>query len=447
MNIRALTWRFARHVTAALCVACTSAHAYPGAALNLPTLVDESVRSTSPDGKPKSISGTNAITRSDGTTFVIWTRSIDDPSSQFNGTKYIVGKRFASDGSSMGDDQLLFDPIPGQFEFPEISTAINRNDVFVVGYSAKGEYFVRLFSRDGAPLTPVIQVGTSPDWRFDTSRPAVAITDDGRFAIAWLTVKERFVGNAAAFATKTLSVQRFTNRGVADGRAITVSQERWNSLQKEPYTRINRLELAYDRQNLLSVNWFKGNGSRGDVYLSTYDDRGRRVGPLLPLSYPPVLKDVTELGFYIDALNQRHVAYQTATGAYAKQTFDATGAVTGLALPITGILAGHDLKSVTGLSDGSFLLYTTVYGPFTQGDPPNTVSGYESRPYTQWRDSNGFTMRDPTEFGVSDLLHPFAYCASSAGNANIYAVVCEMTGALAPFQPYHRLYVEMHSLN
>jgi len=121
---------------------------------------------------------------SDGAFVVVW-HGYHEGAYDFE----IFGRRFASNGSALGDDFLVNTYTSGTQFFPVVRT--RRNDDFLVAWDSfgspgddqsNGSVQARLFDSDGLPRHDQIQVNTTT--ASGQLTPAVASTDGG-FVVAW----------------------------------------------------------------------------------------------------------------------------------------------------------------------------------------------------------------------------------------------------------------------
>ena len=158
----------------------------------------------------------------DGTFTVVWTSSASDNGDTSNSS--VQGRRFASDGTALGDQFLVNDYTTNLQEDP--SVAVAENGRFVVAWKSYGSpgddvsnrsIQARTFGSDGLPVGAQFQVNT-----YTTStqeEPHVSAAPDGRFIVAWAS----FGSDNGDGSNHGIQAQRFAADGTAVGAQMLVN--------------------------------------------------------------------------------------------------------------------------------------------------------------------------------------------------------------------------------
>ena len=171
----------------------------------------------------------------------------------------IFARRFAADGTPLGDEILVNTTLAGMQEKPAI--AMNSSGQFVIAWSGNGAgdvdgVFLRRFAADGTPQGNEVRVNTATS---DVQAyPAVDITNDGAVMVAWSSL-EQDGSDWGVYA------QRFNASG-----AVVGTEFRLNSTTADSQFRPS---IAFNRAGIATVVW--SSRSTGD---NGWDVIGRPFG-------------------------------------------------------------------------------------------------------------------------------------------------------------------------
>jgi hypothetical protein len=150
----------------------------------------------------------------DGSFVVVWAHSALAPTGVG-----VMGRRFAADGTPLGDDFPVSRFTLQDTVRPAIASRGDGSFVVVWGEGFRDtEIFARRYGADGAPRGPEFQVNLE-DTAETQEHPAVAVGPGGEFVVVWRSRETTFIGVTAKFEvdlTNAVVGQRFA----ADGRRL-----------------------------------------------------------------------------------------------------------------------------------------------------------------------------------------------------------------------------------
>ncbi|MBN2577779.1 MAG: hypothetical protein JXB10_02220, partial [Pirellulales bacterium] len=196
----------------------------------------------------------------DGSFVAVWQSNGQDGSQAG-----IVGRRFAADGTPLGDEFLVNTTTNQDQELPTVTHL--HNGGFVVIWHGRGEgdnhgIFGRCFGAGGIPLGPEFLVNTTTQSQQQSA--AVAATSDGGFVVSW---ESRGGGGGG-----DVYAQRFAADGTKLGNEFQVN----TTTQKHQECPA----VAASPHGGFVVTWQSKNqdGSGRGVYAQRFDDLGEKVG-------------------------------------------------------------------------------------------------------------------------------------------------------------------------
>jgi hypothetical protein len=177
-------------------------------------------------------------------------------------------RRFAPDGTLLLDEQVARDSP----YVPQASISARSDGRFVVAWSLfSGEVSARVFSRDGAPLGPVVTADTTSQSKYG---PWVAMGSQGEFVVVWQT----FLGGdpSSGRLLGVLQAQRYGPGSRPRGEKILVSDHF-----------VGGIQVAGDGAGNFLVIWSEipdaGGGGRHGIYGRRFSAAGAPLGAVLPL--------------------------------------------------------------------------------------------------------------------------------------------------------------------
>jgi hypothetical protein len=210
----------------------------------------------------------------DGSFVVVWRHS-----SALVHTGYsITGRRFAADGTPLGNDfhiSRFSTDDPGQ---PAVATRGDGSFVVVWGGGSRdSEIFGRWYGADGAPLGRAFQVNRR-DAADTQELPSVAVGPAGELVVVWRSRETTLIGATAKFevdVTNAIAAQRFA----ADGRRL--------GPEFFPAPRLPRLtfrpKVLKDRAGNFFVAWSDYTTGTGRLLGRRFDTDGNPLGRVVDL--------------------------------------------------------------------------------------------------------------------------------------------------------------------
>ncbi len=126
----------------------------------------------------------------------------------------IQGRRFAADGSPLGDQFQVNTETPGVQRTPEV--AVDGDGTFIVVWASVDSIKGQLYASDGAAAGGELEISTPVA---DQRQPAVRHTSDGGFIVAW----ESYSSTGSDTSRRSVQARRFTSDGTAIGGEFQVN--------------------------------------------------------------------------------------------------------------------------------------------------------------------------------------------------------------------------------
>lgn len=196
----------------------------------------------------------------DGEFMVVW-------SEQIGSDNNIVARRFAADGSPIGEAFLVNQQTEGSQQFASVAMDDTGNAVVVWQTEAETEGGVsaRLYSFLGLPLSSEFTVNEfSPG---DQSAPSVAMDPSGTFVVAWQSFGQE--GDPLDYYYG-IYARSFDSNGIPLGEEVQINTT-------SEWTQMNP-DVSVNRDGDLVIVWESYDGASFDVLAQLFDSSGEPIG-------------------------------------------------------------------------------------------------------------------------------------------------------------------------
>lgn len=184
-----------------------------------------------------------------GNSVVVWKRTLA------TGRSSVRARRFNAAGQALGNEFVVHSHVASEHYDPAI--VVRPDGQFVVAWSSGvqdgfGDIFIRRFSAIGVPQAPEVMANAYTG--YDQVNPAIALSADGGFVVAW-------EGNGIRLG-KDIAYRVFDSAGNAVSDEVLVNNEFYTGDQRNP-------TIARNASGLTAIAW--------DCYACDTDDWGIRA--------------------------------------------------------------------------------------------------------------------------------------------------------------------------